>query len=194
MLYRGRYYDASSNTTMYKNILRARVTDKENEVAWKDNMSFVVAKSSVWASRLRSPEEHECHDVVILRHSRCTQMYKFLITKYMSKTKHSNNQAVSVHCRFYWTKDQKSATLWSAQLPLGSAKEKGRDHLSSTAELPWSVCIPGYWFLCWCTQGKKNRKINRALSRNVIIFIIRYLHKIIVNTNWAREETEMGEA
>jgi len=87
---------------MYKNILRAQVTGKEDQVAQKDNMSFVVAIFSVWASRLRSPEEHERHAVVILkRHSRCTQMYKFLITKYMSKTKNSNNQAVSVHRRFY---------------------------------------------------------------------------------------------
>lgn len=39
---------------MYKNILRAQVTDEKDQVAQKDNPSF-----SVWALRLRSPEERE---------------------------------------------------------------------------------------------------------------------------------------
>lgn len=168
LLYRGRYYEVSSNTSIYKNILRAQVTDKEDQVAWKDNMSFVVVTFSMWASRLGSPEEHECHAVVILTHSRCIQMYKFLITKYMSKTKHSNNQAVSVHCRVHCrvhrAKDQKSASLSSVQLPLGSAKKKGCQHLSSTMEQPWPVCVHGYWCSCWCTQGKKLERLIESFS------------------------------
>lgn len=51
-------------------------------------MSFVVVTFSVWVFRLRSPEEHEYHAVVILRPSSYAPMYMY-ITTYISKTKHS---------------------------------------------------------------------------------------------------------
>lgn len=132
-------------------------------IRWHERTTcLLVATFSTWASRLRSPEEQECHAVVILRQSRCTWMYKFLITKYMSK--YSNNQAFSVHCRFYWAKDQKSATLSSVQLPPRSAKKRGCQHLSSTMEQPCSVCIHGYWHSCWCTWGKNLERLIESFS------------------------------